>query len=56
MNRVLVALDVADRARAMALADRLRGGVGGFKIGKELFTSASIGSHSAGWVLMLDVG
>ena len=40
MNPVLVALDVASAARAMELADLLRGSVGGFKIGKQLFTAA----------------
>lgn len=39
MNPILVALDVPTAARALALADQLRGAVGGFKIGKQLFTS-----------------
>ena len=39
MNRILVALDVASAHEALALADRLRGSVGGFKIGKQLFTA-----------------
>lgn len=39
MNRILVALDVDSRARALELADRLRGTVAGYKIGKQLFTA-----------------
>ena len=40
MNPILVALDVESAAKAVALADALRGSVGGFKIGKQLFTAA----------------
>jgi orotidine-5'-phosphate decarboxylase len=39
VNPILVALDVATAAEAAALADALRGAVGGFKIGKQLFTA-----------------
>ena len=40
MNPVLVALDVESAAKAVELANSLRGSVGGFKIGKQLFTAA----------------
>ena len=40
MNPILVALDVESAAKAIALADLLRGTVGGYKIGKQLFTAA----------------
>lgn len=39
MNPILVALDVPSAVQAMALADSLRDVVGGFKIGKQLFTA-----------------
>lgn len=39
MNRVLVALDVDTAQDATAMVDRLSGTVGGFKIGKQLFTA-----------------
>jgi orotidine-5'-phosphate decarboxylase len=39
MNRILAALDVDSADAAHALADKLRGHVGGFKIGSRLFTS-----------------
>jgi orotidine-5'-phosphate decarboxylase len=39
VNPVLVALDVETAHQALALVDMLRGAVGGFKIGKQLFTA-----------------
>jgi orotidine-5'-phosphate decarboxylase len=39
MNPILVALDVESAAKALDLADTLRGSVCGFKIGKQLFTA-----------------
>jgi orotidine-5'-phosphate decarboxylase len=39
MDRLLVALDLDTAAEARKMADRLRGAVGGFKIGSRLFTS-----------------
>jgi orotidine-5'-phosphate decarboxylase len=40
VDRLLIALDLPDAAKAIAMADTLRGVVGGFKVGSQLFTSA----------------
>ena len=39
MNRILLALDVDSAHEATTLAHSVRGAVGGFKIGKQLFTA-----------------
>jgi orotidine-5'-phosphate decarboxylase len=39
MNPVLVALDVPSARQALALADTLRGLVGGYKVGSQLYTA-----------------
>jgi orotidine-5'-phosphate decarboxylase len=39
VNPVLVALDVSSTREALSLVDALRGAVGGYKIGSQLFTS-----------------
>lgn len=39
MNPILVALDVPSARAALALADALRGAVGGYKVGSQLFTA-----------------
>jgi orotidine-5'-phosphate decarboxylase len=39
VDQLLIALDVESAAKALALADTLRGVAGGFKVGSRLFTS-----------------
>ena len=39
MNKLLIALDVNDRTRALSLVDDLKDVVGGFKVGSQLFLS-----------------
>jgi len=43
VDQLLIALDVKSSAEALALADRLRGVAGGFKIGSRLFTAEGPG-------------
>jgi orotidine-5'-phosphate decarboxylase len=40
LDRILIALDTETAAEALALAETLRGTVGGFKVGHQLFTAA----------------
>ncbi len=40
MNPIIVALDMDDAGKALELADELRGAVGGYKVGNQLFTTA----------------
>jgi orotidine-5'-phosphate decarboxylase len=58
-ERIVVALDVADRDSALTLVEQLSGLVGMFKIGKQLFTAAGPGLVSeivaAGEKVFLDL-
>jgi orotidine-5'-phosphate decarboxylase len=47
-ERIIVALDVPKLAAGLALADRLKGAVGCFKVGLELFTAT--GPDTVRWV------
>ena len=47
-ERIIVALDVPKLAAGLALADRLKGAVGCFKVGLELFTAG--GPDAVRWV------
>ena len=40
MDRLLIALDLPSASEALAMADRVRGVVGGLKIGSQLFSAA----------------
>ena len=57
-DRVLVALDTAELARAQALASALSGLVGGLKVGKEFFTAhgpQGVRALAGGQPLFLDL-
>src|SRR5512137_1821602 len=47
-ERIIVALDVSKLAAALALADRLKGAVGCFKVGLELFSAG--GPDAVRWI------
>jgi len=57
-ERIFVAIDTTDTDRARALADQVRGRVGGIKLGKEFFTAngpADVGRVVGGERLFLDL-